>query len=46
MATRLPSAAAFALRKLSDANPGILEVQDSTRRVYPWATARIDLDRG
>jgi len=46
VATRLPSAAAFALRKLSDANPGILEVQDSTRRVYPWATARIDLDRG
>ncbi|MFZ4465769.1 MAG: penicillin-binding transpeptidase domain-containing protein [Phycisphaerales bacterium] len=44
--TRLPAKAAFALRKLADAHPGILEVQDSTRRVYPMSVARIQLDRG
>jgi penicillin-binding protein 2 len=46
VATGLPSRAAFALRKLADANPGIVEVRDGSRRVYPWASARIDLDRG
>ena len=45
IATQLPAKAAFALRKLADAHPGILEVQDSTRRVYPWSTASIQLDR-
>ena len=35
----------FVLRKLADAHPGTIEVKDSTRRVYPWASARIDLDR-
>jgi cell division protein FtsI/penicillin-binding protein 2 len=45
VASQLPAKAAFALRKLADAHPGIIEVQDSTRRVYPWASARIDLDR-
>ncbi|MFM8731302.1 MAG: hypothetical protein ACKOGJ_02090, partial [Phycisphaerales bacterium] len=45
IATQLPAKAAFALRKLADAHPGIIEVQDSTRRVYPWGTARIEFDR-
>ena len=45
VASQLPAKAAFALRKLADAHPGIIEVQDSTRRIYPWASARIDLDR-
>jgi penicillin-binding protein 2 len=36
---------AFVLRKLADAHPGTIEVKDGTRRVYPWASARIDLDR-
>lgn len=43
--TQLPTQAAFALRKLGDAHPGILEVQDSTRRVYPWSTAKLEVDR-
>jgi penicillin-binding protein 2 len=41
----IETASAFVLRKLADAHPGTIEVQDSTRRVYPWASARIDLDR-
>jgi penicillin-binding protein 2 len=45
VATGLPSRAAFALRKLADAHPGIIEVRDGSRRVYPWSSARIDLDR-
>ena len=45
IATQLPARAAFALRKLADVHPGIIEVQDSTRRVYPWDTARIEFDR-
>jgi cell division protein FtsI/penicillin-binding protein 2 len=45
VATQLPAKSAFVLRKLADAHPGTIEVQDSTRRVYPWASARIDLDR-
>lgn len=45
VATQLPAKSAFVLRKLADAHPGTIEVQDSTRRVYPWSSARIDLDR-
>lgn len=45
IATQLSAKAAFALRKLADAHPGILEVQDSTRRVYPWESATIEVDR-
>lgn len=45
VANELPAASAFLLRKIADAHPGIIQVQDSTRRVYPWASARIDLDR-
>jgi len=41
----IETASAFVLRKLADAHPGTIEVQDSTRRVYPWASARIDLER-
>jgi penicillin-binding protein 2 len=45
VATQLPAKSAFALRKLADAHPGLIEVQDSTRRIYPWSSARIELDR-
>lgn len=45
VATQLGSRAVFALRKLADEHPGILEVRDGTRRVYPWSSARITLDR-
>lgn len=41
----IETASAFVLRKLADAHPGTIEVQDSTHRVYPWVSARIDLDR-
>jgi penicillin-binding protein 2 len=41
----IETASAFLLRKLADAHPGTIEVKDGTRRVYPWASARIDLDR-
>jgi penicillin-binding protein 2 len=41
----IETASAFALRKLADAHPGTIEVQDSTRRVYPWASKQIELDR-
>ena len=45
VATQLPARSAFALRKLADAHPGLIEVQDSTRRIYPWSSARIEFDR-
>ncbi len=43
--TQLSSKAAFALRKLAEAHPGILEVQDGTRRVYPWEKASVLVER-
>ena len=41
----IETASVFVLRKLADAHPGTIEVQDSTRRVYPWASKQIKLDR-
>jgi penicillin-binding protein 2 len=43
--TQLSSKAAFALRKLAEAHPGVLQVQDGTRRVYPWEKANVLVDR-
>jgi penicillin-binding protein 2 len=40
----IETASAFFLRKLADAHPGTIEVKDSTRRVYPWASKQIELD--
>jgi penicillin-binding protein 2 len=34
---------AFALRKLGDEHPGIVEVVDGTRRVHPWSAADVRL---
>ncbi len=41
----IETASVFVLRKLADAHPGTIEVKDSTRRVYPWASKQIELDR-
>ncbi len=45
VAMNLPTKEAFALRKLADATPGIIEVLDGTRREYPWSEVEFDLDR-
>jgi penicillin-binding protein 2 len=45
VATQLPTKSAFALRKLADALPGVIEVDDGTRRQYPWSEVEFDLDR-
>lgn len=36
---------AFEFRLLADELPGMLEVQDARRRVYPWSEAEVRLDR-
>jgi penicillin-binding protein 2 len=44
----LPSvsdAVAFEFRALADQLPGMLEVQNARRRVYPWSEAEVRLDR-
>ncbi len=43
--TQLETKAAFELRKLADAHPGIFEVLDGTRRVYPWRDLTVTIDR-
>jgi penicillin-binding protein 2 len=45
VATQLPTKNAFALRKLADAMPGIIQVDDGTRREYPWNKVEFALDR-
>jgi penicillin-binding protein 2 len=45
VAMNLPTRAAFALRKMADATPGVLDVLDGTRREYPWSEVEFKLDR-
>ncbi len=41
----LSDGAAFALRRLADAAPGVLEVTDSVRRIRPWGRVSVIVDR-
>ncbi len=42
---RVPDEVAFVFRKLDQQLPGMIEVQDSRRREYPWLNAEVILDR-
>ncbi len=42
---RVPSEVAFAFRRLGERFKGAIEVENSHRRVYPWSTAVVTLDR-
>lgn len=42
---RVPDEVAFEFRRMAQASPDMIEVQDSTRREYPWLSAEVPLSR-
>lgn len=42
---QVPDEVAFAFRKLAQEMPGMVEVQDSSRREYPWLSAEVSMSR-